>query len=426
MKRLKVLVFPGGTEIGLEIQRALGRLKEVRLYSAGQDLSNHAPFVFARHAILPGVNEEGWLEALVALCREQSIDYVYPAHDDVLLALSRHADEIPAGIITSPLETTELTRSKSSTYARLAGTVPVPHTYGDPANIEAFPVFVKPDRGQGSQGTALVHSRAQLLLALEHARDPIALEYLPGEEVTVDCFSDRERGLLWCRGRRRVRTRAGISVNTVDAHEPKFEELARAITSKISLWGAWFFQLKRSVGGVWALLEVAPRIAGTSTLHRVQGINLAMLSLYEAERVSVSISPTRLNVTLDRAFTNRYATDLEYQTVYVDLDDTLILDGAVNVQLVRFLYQCVNRDRRIVLLTRHAGDLATTLARHRISELFDQVVHLTREDEKAPHITDRPAIFIDDSFAERAAVGEACGIPTFDCSMLEVLLDERQ
>lgn len=35
------------------------------------------------------------------------------------------------------------------------------------------------------------------------------------------------------------------------------------------------------------------------------------------------------------------------------------------------------------------------------------------------------AIFIDDSFAERREVAEACGIPTFDLSMLELLLDDR-
>ena len=49
MRMYDVLVFPGGTEIGLEIQRALCQCKDIRLYSAGLDVSNHAPYVFARH-----------------------------------------------------------------------------------------------------------------------------------------------------------------------------------------------------------------------------------------------------------------------------------------------------------------------------------------------------------------------------------------
>ena len=40
------------------------------------------------------------------------------------------------------------------------------------------------------------------------------MEYLPGRELTVDCFSDRERGVLFARARPRERTRAGISMAT--------------------------------------------------------------------------------------------------------------------------------------------------------------------------------------------------------------------
>src|SRR5439155_23011271 len=59
-----VLVLPGGTEIGLEINRALSQCKEVRLFSGGTECSNHAPYVFARHFALPSVHCPGWLEAL--------------------------------------------------------------------------------------------------------------------------------------------------------------------------------------------------------------------------------------------------------------------------------------------------------------------------------------------------------------------------
>jgi len=33
------------------------------------------------------------------------------------------------------------------------------------------------------------------------------------------------------------------------------------------------------------------------------------------------------------------------------------------------------------------------------------------------------SIFIDDSFSERLDVSKNCNIPTFDCSMIEVLLN---
>ena len=124
-KLLRVLVFPGGSEIGLEINRALGQCKDVELYSASADMSNHASFVFSRHFVIPPISEPGWVEALNALVRRHGIDYVFPAHDDVLVALVEQAETLAAAVVSSPRETCVLTRSKSATYQHLADVVDV-------------------------------------------------------------------------------------------------------------------------------------------------------------------------------------------------------------------------------------------------------------------------------------------------------------
>jgi hypothetical protein len=59
VKPWRVLVFPGGTEIGLEINKSLRDCKEVELFSAGDDVSNHAPFVFRHHHFVPSIREAG-------------------------------------------------------------------------------------------------------------------------------------------------------------------------------------------------------------------------------------------------------------------------------------------------------------------------------------------------------------------------------
>jgi putative alpha-1,2-mannosidase len=87
--------------------------------------------------------------------------------------------------------------------------------------------------------------------------------------------------------------------------------------------------------------------------------------------------------------------------------------------------QSINEGKKIVLVTRHANDLAVTLAQHRLTNLFDDVFHLREEEPKSRYITSKDAIFIDDSFRERKEVARVCGIPTFDCSMLEVLTNHR-
>ena len=43
--------------------------------------------------------------------------------------------------------------------------------------------------------------------------DMIICEYLPGEEVTIDCFTDKNRKLLFCNPRAADRILAGIDVH---------------------------------------------------------------------------------------------------------------------------------------------------------------------------------------------------------------------
>jgi hypothetical protein len=286
-------------------------------------------------------------------------------------------------------------------------------------------VFVKPDAAQGSQGAMLVRDAAALDRAVAGGSDLI-MEYLPGEELTVDCFSDRDQGLLFARGRPRLRTRAGISMSSrTIGDDPIVQGLAEAIDAHLDLHGAWFFQLRADAAGRLRLLEVAPRPAGTSALHRVTGVNFALLSIYEQLRLPVRISPNAMSVELDRALVNRYRHDLRYGTVYVDLDDTLIVRDAVHTGLVAFLYQCLNTGHPLVLLTRHRGDLEQTLARFRLHGLWDRVVHVADDEAKAEFIAGADAILIDDSFRERAEAHERRGIATFDASMIEMLLDDR-
>lgn len=424
MQPRRVLVFPGGTEIALEVHRALGWCKEVSLLAAGADVSSHMRFVFNESHVLPMVNDPEWLPAMRELVSAQAVDYIIPAHDDALLAVAEHAGQLP-GVITSPVETCRITRSKLATYAHLSGVVRTPRVL-DPGSVDTFPVVVKPDIGQGSQGMHVVDSREELDFRMAEDPTRIVLECLPGREYTVDCFSDREEGLLFCGGRERIRTRAGISMDSQPVTDPRFRELAEAIAQRLELHGAWFFQLKHDVDGALALLEVAPRIAGTSALYRAMGVNFPLLSIFEHERLPLKVLVNDAVVRIDRALVNRYRHDLAFTRVYVDLDDTLVVRGRVNTELVSLLYQCVDRGIRVCVLTRHVIEPAGTLRRHRLSELPDEVIHLTAGEPKSSVIdTTGGAIFIDDSFSERLEVAERLGIPTFDCSMIELLIDAR-
>jgi hypothetical protein len=423
----RVLVFPGGTEVGLEIWRSLRWHRQVELYSAGAPVSNHAPYVFARHFEVPMVTDPRWFPILKEIVERERIDFIFPGHDDIVEALAQHRDDLRALVVTSPTETCETCRYKSRTYDALSGVVPIPRRYSAAAEVDAFPVFARPDRGQGSQDAHLVADASELeALLLRAPGRYIVTEYLPGEEFTVDCLTDREGRLIYCAGRRRIRVRNGISVDTVTVDNPTFQEYATAINRRLRLRGGWFFQVKFSKQGTLTLLEVAPRIAGAMALDRVRGVNIALLSLFIVQGMDVEVLPNPMPVEMDRALTNRYRFDLRFTRAYLDLDDSLIVRGQVNTELVQFLFQCVNRGVRLTLLTRHAGDPLETLRRFRLAGVFDEIRTVPAGTPKSSAIDQtRDAIFIDDSFAERREVARATGLPTFDSSMVELLLDDR-
>ena len=420
----KVLVFPAGTEVGLEIYQALRHSKEVEVYGAGQAISNPAPFVFEYYYELPSIYEEGWLNALNALCLQLGIDYIFPAYDDVIIALIACKDKIVSTILTAPEEACRITRSKSLTYEKLQKFVRVPTLY-DHGSERSFPLFVKPDRGQGSQGARLVCDETELAIATKAIQDPILCEYLPGEEYTVDCFSDRDHGVLFHGARVRLRMRNGIAVHTKSILLEEAGIIAQNIHAILDLRGAWFFQLKRASSGELTLLEVAPRIAGSMSTHRIQGVNFPLLTIFEHERLPLKILANDFMVELDRSLHNRYRLAFSYDALYIDLDDTIIFRGKVNLDALQLIFNCINKKIPVILITRHDGDLLAVLKMYRLVGLFDDVIHIDRFQRKSDCIRHENSIFVDDSFSERNDVRERCGIRTFDCSMIDALISHH-
>ena len=173
-------------------------------------------------------------------------------------------------------------------------------------------------------------------------------------------------------------------------------------------------------------MEIAPRIAGTMGLTRNLGINYPLLTIYNYMEIPIEIVENRFKIEIDRALFNRYSTDIYYEHVYVDLDDTLILKGKVNTFLIMFLYQCINNNKKIFLITRHGKNIEKTLKKHKISiDIFEDIIHLRNDENKSDVIKNYASIFIDDSFSERKKVSEERKIPVFDLDSIECLIDWR-
>lgn len=420
-----VLVFPCGSEIGLEIFRALEHARQFKLVGASS-VSDHGRFVFTDYEEgLPMAQEDSFEPAIVELVKRRQIDLLFPTMDGVIERFALMEERLPCILVGHPLQTAVILSSKKKTYEKLLGLVPLPLLYDSLAKVDTFPVFMKPDKGYGSRGAKKICNKKEGELHQAQVPGCLLMEYLPGKEFTIDCFSDANGSLLFSKARTRQRIMNGISVHTMNTKEEWIQrttyQLAEKINAVFSFRGSWFFQCKEDKDGALKIMEVAARLAGSSSIHRVLGVNFAILNIWVALQRPVKILLNKFEIEADRALDIKYKASINYDHVWVDLDDTLLLKGRVNARLVGFLFQQVNLGKKLILITRHKENLYQTLENYRLSGLFDEIVHLKKDELKSTFITSGNCIFIDDSFSERWDVYQSTGVPVFSTDAVECL-----
>lgn len=418
----KILVFPCGSEIGLEIYRSFQYNKDYELIG-GSSTSDHGKFVFENYIEnIPFVDDEKFIDKINEIISEKKIDYLYPAHDSVVLKFAENCDKLKAKVVGSDYFTCDICRSKRKTYEFFKDTLLVPKIYEYDNKLDNFfPLFLKPDVGQGAKGTQKINNQYDLDYFYKDDSQLI-LEYLPFDEYTIDCFTDYKGNLRFCCGRRRSRISNGISVSSQLVFNDQFKSIAEIINNKLKFNGAWFFQLKENFNHELCLLEIAPRIAGTMEFQRAFGVNLALLNLYNLEEKNIDFLVNNYTCEMDRALSNNYKLNYLYNYIYIDLDDVIIQNGKVNYMVVSFLYKALSEKKKIILLTRHKSDPKQSLNQYKLFNIFSEIIHIKDESLKSAYIKHRDSIFIDDSHRERKDVYTNCGIPVFDVNMIDVLM----
>lgn len=425
--KIGVLVFPAGEINSIELHDALATCVNIDLYGASS-VDRHGEYVYKNYISgLPRINEPTFIEELNQLIEEKNIRIIFPTHDDVALFLAREKEKIRAQVLTSDYATALVCRDKKKTYELFCGEDFCPQLFEEFSQV---PVFIKPRVGQGGVGTKLIQKNADIPWDIQ-LKNYVVCEYLPGNEMTVDCFTDINGELQAVLPRSRQRVFNGVAVHAKEeklTHEIKY--IAENINKKLHFIGLWYFQIKQDSAGKYKLMEISTRCAGTMCMARAYGVNLPLLSVYAGLGIQTDVFSNQYELEVDRTLISRYKTNICYESVYIDLDDTILINGKVHLPAMWFLYQCINEQKRIILLTRHQVDHRDTvkevLKQHCISyELFCEVIELSFEESKVSVINPDNAIFIDNAYAERKEVHEKLHIPVFDVDGIEVLMDWR-
>jgi len=425
--KINVLIFPAGSEIGIEIFNSLKYNIHLDVFGLSGK-ADHAKFIYSEDHYFEGdyyIGNQGFIDTFNSLIKKLNIELILPTHDSIALFLAQHQKEINAKAITSPYKTALIAREKNLIYELFKEFDFCPKIYNKPFVDINFPLFLKPNIGEGGKSTAIAYDKDSLYSFTQQNTELIVCEYLPGDELSVDCFTNRRGELLFVGPRTRERVQIGISFHSESVSlTDEILEIAITINNQVNIRGAWFFQLKKDANGRYKLLEFAVRQASTMGLYRQIGVNFALLSIFDALGMDVKIIKNDYSIKLDRCLYNRYKIDYQYDRVYIDFDDTIIINGQVNLTAVKYLYFCRNNGIRVALLTKHKYDLDQSLAKYCLSKnLFDEIILINMEDDKLKYLDSDKSIFIDNYFFDRYNVFKNKNIPVFDVDAIESLMN---
>lgn len=285
---LTILLTSAGVATAQNVILALKKSNKYTLRFVGVDADPliTTEWMYDRFIKAPDSNSKHYLSFLLKLVEEESIDFIFPLHSSEILFFAENIKEfndIGARLsISSPLSiSTCIDKYKFSNFLSKFN-YPAPKTYKITDEDIRFPVFVKPTVGSSSKGAKRVDSRHDLNLATQ-ATDKyfIIQEYIDCDEITVDCFVNKQSILIGCVPRLRIKVKDGKSVITRTISDKRIQHLCTKLVKSLNYSGPCNIQMFYSEDKI-SIIEMNPRLsAGGLLLTTEAGVNIPELMLDE-------------------------------------------------------------------------------------------------------------------------------------------------
>ena len=429
MKEYNVLVFPCGTEIANEVINSLVNHKYFKLLFASSEGTSYCNFRGKEISILPYVTDENFSNELNNIISNKQIDFIIPAHDDVAFALSQIETKLEAKVIGQSKDVNDIVRFKDVTYKHFSNILPLGKVFDAEPQNDEFPIFVKPKKGQGSFNSLKLNTLDEYNSFFNQNKldDFVIMENLSGQEFTIDCFSDNGN-VLYAGARTREKKTRGISIQSTfisdNSLNEQFKKYANIISENLIMHGVWFYQMKFDKNQELKLLEIGPRVSGTMMLNRARGVNFIELALYQKLGFDVEVVFNDIEISLARALVPIYKHNINYDNLYIDFDDTLLLEEKlINPELIKLIFQAKNKEKKVYLITKNKKfNLAKTLHKFGITNIFDEIIHIHENENKIDYMKIN-SILIDDSFAERKEA-KLAGHYVFSLDNFNILMED--
>jgi carbamoyl-phosphate synthase large subunit len=274
------------------------------------DVNPLAPALYRadRYALVPRIDEDGYLPALRALVEEHDVRLIVPLTDLDQVTLAETRDELGALVLLPDAETVERLGDKYLAHLLFEehgiASPPtwLPNTVPDDAS---FPLLVKARHGFGSRHIYRAEDRAQLGFFLGYTPvDSIVQACLGGEEFSIDVFCDLDGRCLNAIPRTMIESKGGESIKGMTIRDERLIELARDVAEKLRLVGPANVQCFREEDGTHFITDINPRFGGGFPLPLVAGGRYPELALALArgERPEPRLGDFREGIVMTRFF----------------------------------------------------------------------------------------------------------------------------
>ncbi len=240
------------------------------------DMSGLAPAIYDadKFYIVPGMTAPGYLDAILDICKKESVAGVLSLIDPELSLLAKNKDKFEAigtNVIGSSYELCEMSLDKFQMYNWLVSHgYKCAKSYMDKADFFAdvdarkitYPVFVKPARGSASIAISKVCDKETVDLLFAHDEGLMIQEFLNGQEIGADVYIDMLTGeIVSIFTKKKKKMRAGETDKAVSFKDEKLFALIEKFVKEAGYSGQIDIDIFE-INGEYYISEVNPRFGG--------------------------------------------------------------------------------------------------------------------------------------------------------------------
>lgn len=246
----------------------------IKVIATDCDFYAPALYVADKYVIVPRITENGYVDRILQICKEEEISGLISLIDPELELIAQNKqrfEEIGVRLFISDYDVAALCFDKYEMFKFLEGNgIPCAKTYISVKDfVEAkekneidFPVFVKPRCGSASLGINIVDNMKHLELLFELADNLIIQEFLKGQEYGADCYIDTISGeLISVFVKKKIRMRSGETDKAVSYKDSELMAFLTEFVNKLGANGTIDIDIF-DVDGKWYISEVNPRFGG--------------------------------------------------------------------------------------------------------------------------------------------------------------------